>query len=327
MQKHARQLLVILLAAIAQSSAHAQPSHTQPKGLKAALLPAVKDGGFAMDGYFVWCSSVIKAGDTYHLFASRWPAEHGMAGWGPHSEVVRASSKALLGPYSFDEVVLQKREGKWDRTRIHNPRIVKAGEKFVLFYVNTANQTGYATADAIEGPWKRIDKHVMNAANPAPLIRPDGSLYMMARIKDDDNVNRAIAYTAPSYQGPYTLIEDGANLLPNKAELEDPFVWFANNRYTMILNDWKGIATGTNKAGAEYWSKDGAKWFLLAKDPVFTKLVAYDDDTKETFTRRERPYVYVNEDGEAEALFTACLPKDGPARIVVQPVKKYVPGR
>ena len=33
-----------------------------------------------------------------------------------------------------------------------------------------------------------------------------------------------------------------------------------------------------------------------------------------------------NEKGEVIALFTACLPKEGPARVVVQPVKNYYPG-
>jgi hypothetical protein len=34
-----------------------------------------RESGFAMDGYFVWCGSCIKVGDTYHLFSSRWPVE------------------------------------------------------------------------------------------------------------------------------------------------------------------------------------------------------------------------------------------------------------
>jgi len=261
------------------------------------------------------------------MFASRWPAEEGMNGWQTHSEVVRATSKNVLGPYTFEEVVLQKREDAWDKARIHNPRIVKAGSTFVLYYVNTANQTGYATADSIKGPWRRIAKHVINAANPAPLVKPDGSIYLFGRIKDDDQVSRAIAYTAPSFEGPYSIVEGGANLLPNKAELEDPMIWFTHYRYMVVCTDWKGLATGTTKAGAEYWSRDGVKWFLVSKDPVFTKTVEFDDKSSETFSRRERPFVYVNEKGEAVALFTGCLPKDGPSRIVVQPVKNYVPGK
>ncbi len=61
-------------------------------------------------------------------------------------------------------------------------------------------------------------------------------------------------------------------------------------------------------------------------EPVFTKTVPYDDGTSETFKRRERPFVYTNEKGEVIALFTACMPKDEHARMVVQPVKNYYPG-
>jgi len=64
----------------------------------------------------------------------------------------------------------------------------------------------------------------------------------------------------------------------------------------------------------------------MTREPVFTKTVLFDDGTSETFSRRERPFVYTNEKGEVIALFTACLPKTGPARVVVQPVKNYYPG-
>ncbi len=58
---------------------------------------------------------------------------------------------------------------------------------------------------------------------------------------------------------------------------------------------------------------------------MFTKTVSFDDGTTETFQRRERPIVSTNEKNEVTALFTACLPAVGPARIVVQPVDHYIP--
>jgi hypothetical protein len=302
------------------------PAKKETRSLQDCLLPAPKHGGFAMDGYILWCSSVIKVGDTYQMFASRWPAQYGLGGWTKYSECVRAISTNLLGPYQFQEVVLQKRPDHWDNSRVHNVKIVKAGGKFVLFYINSANQTGYAVADAVTGPWTRLDKPVMHASNPAPLVRPDGSLYVFCRLRDSAGVNRGIAFTAPTYAGPYTVVADGANLLPDHCELEDPTIWWANNQYNLLVNDWKGKATGVFKAGAQYFSKDGVHYTLMSRDPVFTKTVPYDDGTSETFSRRERPFVYTNEKGEVIALFTACLPKEGPARVVVQPVKNYYPG-
>jgi hypothetical protein len=202
---------------------------------------------------------------------------------------------------------------------------VKAGDKFVLYYINSANQTGYAVADSVTGPWTRLDKPVIKASNPAIYVKPDLSIYVFARLGDSNKVNRGVAFTAPTFKGPYTVVDNGNNLLPDGGELEDPTIWWANNQYNILLNDWKGHATGIGKAGAQYFSRDGIHYQLVSHEPVFTKTVTYDDGTSETFSRRERPFVYVNEKGEALALFTACLPPNGPARVIVQPVNHYYP--
>jgi hypothetical protein len=259
------------------------------------------------------------------MFASRWPAQYGLGGWTSHSECVRATATNLFGPYTFQEVVLEKRTNNWDNTRVHNVKIVKAGDKFVLYYINSANQTGYAVADSVTGPWTRLDKPVIKASNPAIYVKPDLSIYVFTRLKDSTAVNRGVAFTAPTYKGPYTVVDNGNNLLPDGGELEDPTIWWANNQYNILLNDWKGHATGIGKAGAQYFSRDGIHYQLVSHEPVFTKTVTYDDGTSETFSRRERPFVYVNEKGEALALFTACLPPNGPARVIVQPVNHYYP--
>jgi len=166
---------------------------------------------------------------------------------------------------------------------------------------------------------------VMKVSNPAILVKPDGGIFVLGRLKDSTDVNRGIGFTAPGYKGPYTVVANGDNLLENNCELEDPTIWWANSQYNVLLNDWKGKATGIFKAGAQYYSKDGLHFSLMTKEPVFTKTVLFDDGTSETFSRRERPFIYTNEKGEAIALFTACLPTNGPARVVVQPVKNYYP--
>lgn len=253
-------LLIVVCAALAGLRAFAGEAPTttpaEPSGgmtsMRDAIRPAVKNGGFAMEGYFIWCSSVIKVGDTYHMFASRWPAKFGLAGWTTYSECVRATSKDLLGPYTFQEVVLQKRPGKWDKARVHNVKIVKDGDKFVLYYISTANLTGYAVADSITGPWTRSDDAVMHFSNPAPLVRPDGSIYCFGR-KRVDNADKAFAFTAPSYEGPYTPVAGGKNLLPDDYELEDPTIWWANDQYNLLVTDFGGHATGIGKAGTQYY--------------------------------------------------------------------------
>lgn len=292
--------------------------------LKDAIQPAIKSAGFKMEGYILWCPSVIKVGNTYHMFASRWPEKYGLAGWTTYSEVVRATADNLYGPYTFQEVVIQKREGKWDKERAHNPKIVKAGNKYVLYYISSANKTGYAWSASVTGPWNRIDSVAMPFSNPAPLVKKDGSIYVFGRkVVNDTRV--AQVYTAPAFNAKYTLQGDGSNALPDNNELEDPTIWWASNQYNVLLSDFKGKLTGISKSGAQYYSKDGITYKPVSKEPVYGKTVTYDDGTTQTFSRRERPFVYPNEKGEITALFTACLTPEGQSWIVVNPVKNYVP--
>jgi len=137
-------------------------------------------------------------------------------------------------------------------------------------------------------------------------------------------INRGIAFTAPTIEGPYSVVANGENLLPDHAELEDPTIWWANDQYNVVATDWKGKVTGTVKDGVQYSSKDGITYKLTSNESVFSKTVKYDDGSTEACSRRERPFVYA-ENGEALALFTACLPNSGPAHIVVEPVDHYVP--
>jgi hypothetical protein len=301
-------------------------THSNAQSITSSLKPAVKNGGFKMPGYILWCPTVIKVDDTYHMFASRWPEQYGLGGWTKYSQIVRAESKQLNGPYEFREVVIEKREGKWDNDRAHNPKIVKAGSKFVLYYISSANETGYAYADKITGPWTRIDSVAMPFSNPAPLVRKDGSVYVFGR-KAVGKVRIAQAYAAPSFNGKYSLVSESFNLLPDTNQIEDPTIWFAAGQYNVLLNDFNGDATGVKKAGVQYYSKDGIHYKLVSKEPVFTKTVNYDDGSSFTFRRRERPFVFADEKGKVLALFTACLvqKEDGSEQswIEVQPVDKY----
>ena len=227
--------------------------------LKDALQPAVKKGGFKMEGFILWCPSVIKVGNTYHMFASRWPEQYGLGGWTKYSEIVRATSDNLYGPYTFQEVVLQKREGFWDNDRAHNPKIVKSGNTFVLYYISSANETGYAYSNAITGPWKRVDSVAMPFSNPAPLVKKDGSVYVFGR-KSINNIRIAQGYTAPAFNAPYSILNEGKNLLPGMNQLEDPTIWWASGQYNVILSDFGGEATGVKKNGAQYYSTDGIQY-------------------------------------------------------------------
>jgi hypothetical protein len=175
------------------------PAHPRSAGktitpFRARLRPAPRDGGFAMDGYWVWCGSCARGEDgRYHLFASRWPKRLPFhPNWVSNSEVVRASADHPSGPYTFEEVVLPPRPGHWDATMTHNlthnPTIHRHGDTWILFYTGArgigrdgtdappqeaisqeqyalhwlTKRIGIATAPHITGPWTRRDAPILD---------------------------------------------------------------------------------------------------------------------------------------------------------------------
>jgi hypothetical protein len=129
----------ILLLVNCPASDNASLAHSSVSIEPSAFGPVAKGTGFAMDGYFVWCGSVIKVGNAYEMFASRWPTSTKFPeGYRQHSEIVRAEASRPEGPYVFKEVVIGKRAaGKWDSAMAHNPAIYKVGGTFVLFYIGS----------------------------------------------------------------------------------------------------------------------------------------------------------------------------------------------
>lgn len=188
--------------------------------LSEKMLPAPVGGGFAMDGYWVWCGSVVKADEKYHMFASRWRNTLPMhPGWLVESEIVRAESATPEGPYTFQEVVTPARGAQyWDGRSTHNPHIMKCGDTYVLYYMGSTHpfpdvqpgelfdnndprtivarankRIGVATSKSVYGPWKRRDEPVLKTrpaqfdnfltSNPAPCLNPDGSVLMVYKTR------------------------------------------------------------------------------------------------------------------------------------------------
>lgn len=189
------------------------------------MLPAPMNGGFRMEGWWIWCGSVIRGEDgRFHLFASRWPKTLPMhPGWLLRSEIVRASADIPEGPYTFEETVFPARGAEyWDGRSTHNPHILRYGDKYLLYYMGTTHpftepqpggiveaddcrvicarankRVGLAVADRICGPWTRLDAPILPTrpgrfdsfltSNPAPCIREDGSVLLVYKARKYDN--------------------------------------------------------------------------------------------------------------------------------------------
>jgi hypothetical protein len=186
--------------------------------LFSSIREAPVNGGFQMEGYWVWCSSVIKGDDgLFHMFASRWPKNLPFhPGWMVASEVVHATANQAEGPYQFKDVALSARgAGFWDGRSTHNPRITKYKGLYYIFYMGSTHpfdeilnpdtlsllspyctvarsnkRIGLAWSKSLDGPWQRMDKPILDTkpgtfysfftSNPSPVINEeDGSVILM----------------------------------------------------------------------------------------------------------------------------------------------------
>jgi len=335
-------LFLFLMCSIGKGSAQLREKHLDgnfeisfagKNDLRDALLPVPKEAIFRMDGYYLWDASVIKVGKTYHLFASRWPVSTEMQGW-KKSHIIRATSKSLFGPYTFAEVVFDPAKHPWATEAIHNPKIMKIGNKFLLYHLGIPRwQTGFLFADRIEGPWTPADKPVIATNNPAILVKPNGKIYAVGKFKIKNTTTGQMsaymqAFDADSLMGPYRLVGDNQNRLPYDFELEDPTIWWANNQINVICTDWHAKVTGIAKAVVYYTSKDGVNYKLYSNLPVWSQNEPIPLTNGKSLSVKgvERPQVYIDDKGQMTALLASIHPNDkGGTFIVIRPVKNFVP--
>lgn len=298
-----------------------------------------------MKDYWVWCGSAIKGEDgRYHLFASRWPKKYLMhPGWTFHSEIVRASSDTPEGPYTFEEVVLGKRESHYfDSRSTHNPTIFKHGDTYLLFYVAVGyeenlddpkdieairkdpdlyakywnrKRTGLAVSKSIFGPWKRPDKPLMEprvgswdetiVSNPAPCILPDGSVKLIYKS------NRL----SESVRGPFRLGLAQASHWSGEFTrasdqpiisdyVEDPYLWHQDGKFFAIMKDMSGAVCGEKHAGLLAWSDDALDWKFTEPPKAYSRNVPWSDGSTCRMGFRERPNLLL-QDGIPTHLFNA----------------------
>lgn len=314
-------ILILLLATYSLSNA-------QPVNFEFEKTPT--DSGFKMEGYWVWCGSMIKVDSVYHLFASRWPKTSQFPeGYRTNSEIVRATSKSPYGPFIFEELVIGERDSLyWDSNMAHNPTIHKIGDEFVLFYIGsdfTTRQTnsasllrtvGYATSKSIYGPWQRSDKPIIETEsnNPAVLIEKD-AVKMMFR----DSQLRIYIAEGTSYKGPFTIKNDD---VWSQCRLEDFYLFKTKNEYHMICEDNVGGISGHERWGVHLYSPDGINsWKIYNPHVVYNHDIVFENDSVLHCTRRERPQLLI-ENNKITYLITSVY--DG-ENSWSQPVKLLTP--
>ena len=241
------------------------------------------NGGFQMEGYWVWCGSVIKGDDgLYHMYASRWPKKLPFhPGWMVASEVVHAISKTAEGPYEFKDVALPARGAAyWDGRSTHNPRITKYKDTYILYYMGSTNpfddvmknpdtvtlqspyatvarankRIGIATSKSLNGPWQRRDTPILDTkpstfysfltSNPSPLINDDGSVLLM--------------FKARAYKSTYPFHDDMSIGVAKAANFNGP--------YTVVGTEPIFSMKKFGEVEDPFFWKDKNGYHMIAKD-------------------------------------------------------------
>lgn len=315
------------------------------------LKPAPIGGGFEMEGYWVWCGSVIRGEDgRYHMFASRWSKEVDFwPYWVTNSEVVRAVSDTPEGPFEFAELVLPTRGAAyWDGMMTHNPTIHKSGDAYLLFYTGStysggkpdqhsndvwgnakmaearANQRiGLAVAHSISGPWKRLDEPILKpraghwdglmTTNPAACVMPDGSVMLVYKStgNQQDRLRLGVAQAA-HYAGPYVRLADEPIFQFDNSidHVEDPYIWFTDGKFQLIMKDMEGGISGEKHAGIHATSEDGMFWTVSQPQLAYSRSISWTDGTVTTQGSLERPQLLI-QDGEPTHFYAATADNGG----------------
>ncbi|WP_218939732.1 glycoside hydrolase family protein [Lutibacter citreus] len=291
------------------------------------IKPLKKEGVFRDAVYYNWGGSIIKGEDgKYHLFYSRWKREYTFNGWLTFSEIAHAISNTPAGPWEFKETVLKGRgNGYWDAITAHNPKIKYFEGKYYLYYIATnlgskphthqdliylstkslknkdrgtlrENQrTGVAVSNSINGPWKRMERALLEPSGPIATITvnpaidkgKDGNYYLIVK-GDKPNETRFIRNQAIAIsKSPVGPFEIQPNPVIGNLDTEDVSMWY-NQKGAMFYavfhaHTFIGLMT----------SIDGLNWAKAQNYNITNKKIVLENGSFLIPNRMERPFIYL----------------------------------
>lgn len=299
------------------------------------ICPAKKEAVYCEKDYYVWCGSLAKYCGKYFLFYSRWKKDLGFGGWVTSSEICIASSWDIFGKFEFERVLFaDEHNDRWDSSCKHNPTIIEYNGKFYLYYMgNRGNgeywihrnnqRIGCAWCDEPLGDWHRSEKPVIDVSkdgfdsllvsNPAVTVMPDNRILMVYKgVEKTGNMPQGGAVLCGAAIAETPLEEfkkcGGAIMKNPKNEwsVEDPFIWYQNDRYYALVKDFNGYFTKTEKVSTALFESFDAKDWKPSEYPLaFTTQIKWNDGTTEQVHHLERPQIYF-ENGLPKALLCAC---------------------
>jgi hypothetical protein len=193
-----------------------------------------------------------------------------------------------------------------------------------------------AHASSPDGPWTSQPLPVLQpqpgdswdafTTNAAPALADDGSLLLVYR-GSNVSADAAIGLTrATSWEGPYERLNGGRPLFTDHSE--DPFIYKGRRGFHIVMHHmppnekrpasfpynetaWD-CGLGNNAcighAFAEHYE---GPWFY-SPVPAATPDVDWTDGSRERLSRRERPQVLTNSEGDVEVLYNGVCCREGP---------------
>lgn len=342
-------VFVLLTAHVAAAETEAQ-SQALLKGsnpFREAMGKPVFANRVYQNGYHCWDPALIKVGETYHLFYSRWRIVPGrindMTHWMTTSEIVHATSSNILGPYTNIEnpaLSAKDNHGWW----LHNCKVTPeynadgSIKRYVLYFINVKKGAVAGTSwlysdDLSPGSWYGHHTQYTKEArfnNPAILFYPDGSAYALSKNNDPgypDTGRHLFAHHTPDFHAhvgdpdrrwgqPLPNNRGTLNQLPGDVDHEDACIWEVNEQYHAIMTDMSGRATGGKKKAVMHWfadAKTGTNYRLYSDQPIAYRdtPVEFVDGNLGEYYRMERPNVYVDPaSGAVQAFMLSCVPTE-----------------
>ncbi|MBS1369898.1 MAG: glycosyl hydrolase family 43 [Lentisphaeria bacterium] len=292
-----------------------------------------RDAGLRLADSWVWCGSVVRAEDGWHMFASCWEKRHPMfEGYVLFSRIVHAFCGQPDGAYRLCGTILPAAPLKM----AHNPTVIRYGETYLLFFIGTACpdrvprecrdagavSAAYAgiriycaSAPSPRGPWRMNPEPVLCpepdswdrqiVTNPAPCVAPDGRIFLYYRSNTPEGLRIGLA-VADSPSGPFRRV--APHPVMRDFDVEDPFVWHDGRSFRMIAKDMRGSLTGELHAGAAFESADGLAWRFREK--AYSRALRDERGEPVPLGCLERPQLTFDGRGEPEYLCAAAA--DGP---------------
>lgn len=312
------------------------------------LQPIAEDNIFKSEGYYNWCSSIIKGDDgQYHLFYSRWKKDYTFTGWLTHSEAAHAVSDSPAGPWEYKETVLRSGgKDQWDAITVHNPKIKRFNGKYYLYYITTnlgnmdyteedlveiaqmgyshpfwsvlrPNQrVGVAVSSSLDGPWKRLEQPLIEPSgpiatltvNPAIAEGKDGKFYLIVKGDKPNDTNFVRNQAIAISESPIGPFVMQSKPVIDYMDTEDVSMW-----YDESSDSFYGVFHAHTYIGM-ISSEDGIHWDKTSEYKLMSKEVLLDNGDKIIPDRLERPFIYV-ENNESKVLSLAV--KEGDESYIV----------